>query len=84
MAIFTSSTFGMISGRHGEAVAMNSKLTGRNYLRLHRNPSNPRTDKQVTQRAKFAYVQRVMRSFHGVLKVTMGGIGGINQGTGIA
>jgi hypothetical protein len=84
MAIFKSSTFGTISGRHGEAVAMESKLTGRNYLRLHRSPSNPRSDKQLIQRGKFAYIQRFMRSFHGVLKITMGGISGKNQGVGIA
>ena len=84
MAQFKSTTFGKISGKYGEALATQSKTTGKNYLRVSSVPSNPRTPKQVEHRGKFGYINRVMRSFYPVLKVTFGGNTGIRQGINIA
>ena len=55
MAKFNSTTFGEISGRHGGAVAAKTKNNG-NVLRVFKAPSNPNTNKQLTQRTKFAFV----------------------------
>jgi hypothetical protein len=84
MAIFKSTTFGKISGRYGEALATKLKTTGKNYLRVSSVPSNPRTPKQVEHRGKFGYINRAMRSFYPVFKVTFGGNPGIRQGINIA
>ena len=51
MATFKSLTFGKISGKYGDALATQSKATGKNYLRAASEPTNPRTDKQVAHRA---------------------------------
>src|SRR5665647_2482017 len=84
MAQFKSTTFGKISGKYGEALATQSKTTGKNYLRVSSVPSNPRTPKQVEHRGKFGYINRVMRSFYPVLKVTFGGNTGIRQGINLS
>jgi len=84
MAQFKSTTFGKISGRYGEALATQSKTTGKNYLRVSSVPSNPRTPKQVENRGRFGYINHVMRSFFPVFKVTFGGNTGIRQGVNIA
>jgi hypothetical protein len=84
MATFKSTTFGKISGKYGEALATKSKTTGKNYLRVASVPSNPRTPKQVEHRGKFGYINRVMRSFYPVFKVTFGGNAGIRLGINIA
>ena len=83
MAQFKSTTFGKISGKYGEALATKSKTTGKNYLRVASEPSNPRTPKQVEHRGKFGYINRVMRSFYPVFKVTFGGNVGIRYGINI-
>jgi len=84
MATFKSTTFGKISGKYGEALATKSKTTGKNYLRVASVPSNPRTPKQVEHRSKFGYINRVMRSFYPVFKITYGGNVGIRFGINIA
>lgn len=70
MAKFNSSTFGLISGRHGEAVAC--VHNGKNYIRLHKDPFNPQTDKQTEHRAKFAFSVRNVSVFNPIFKVTGG------------
>lgn len=84
MATFKSTTFGKISGKYGEALATKSKTTGKNYLRVASAPTNPRTPKQVEHRGRFGYINRVMRSFYPVYKITFGGNVGIRYGINIA
>lgn len=84
MAIFKSTTFGKISGKFGEAVATQSKATGKNYLRVATVPTNPRTPKQIEHRGRFGYVNKVMRPFYAVFKTTLGGNTGIRKGINIA
>lgn len=84
MAQFKSTTFGKISGKYGEALATKSKTTGKNYLRVASEPSNPRTSKQLAHRSKFGFINRALRSFYPVFKVTFGGNPGIRQGINIA
>ena len=62
MAKFNSTTFGTISGRHGSAVAATQK-NGTSYLRVFRAPSDPKTAKQVNQRAKFGFANQAVRPF---------------------
>ena len=84
MSEFESSTFGKISGRHGTAVAMRSKSTGKTYLRLYNAPSNPRTPKQMAVREKFSMVNKEMRPFRPLFKITFGGNSGVRQGISLA
>jgi len=84
MSKFISSTFGLISGRHGTAVAMISKSTGKNYLRIHTVPSDPKTAKQLAQRAKFGFVTSEMNCFHNLFKITFGGNQGVSHGLSLA
>ena len=84
MSEFVSSTFGLISGRHGSAVAMKSKSTGKNYLRLYSTPSDPKTTKQIAQRAKFGFVVHEMNCFHNLFKITFGGNQGVYHGISLA
>ena len=84
MSKFISSTFGLISGRHGTAVAMISKSTGKNYLRIHFVPSDPKTAKQLAQRAKFGFVTSEMNCFHNLFKITFGGNQGVSHGLSLA
>lgn len=83
MATFKSLTFGKISGKYGDALATQSKATGKNYLRVASTPTNPRTDKQVAHRAKFAYINTVLRPFYPVFKKNFGGNPGIRYGINI-
>lgn len=83
MATFKSLTFGKISGKYGDALATQSKATGKNYLRVASVPTNPRTDKQVAHRAKFAYINSVLRPFYPVFKKNFGGNPGIRYGINI-
>lgn len=73
MATFKSTTFGKISGKFGDALATQSKATGKNYLRVASVPSNPRTEKQVEHRAKFGFINSVLRPFYPVFKTNFGG-----------
>jgi hypothetical protein len=84
MSEFISSTFGKISGRHGTAVAMKSKSTGKTYLRLHSVPSDPKTAKQVAQRFKFGFVNREMNCMRNLFKITYGGNQGVSRGVSLA
>lgn len=77
MATFKSTTFGKISGKYGDALATQSKATGKNYLRVASEPTNPRTDKQVAHRAKFGYANSVLVPFYPVFKKNFGGNMGI-------
>lgn len=83
MATFKSLTFGKISGKYGDALATQSKATGKNYLRAASVPTNPRTDKQVAHRAKFAFINSVLRPFYSVFKQNFGGNTGIRYGINI-
>jgi len=49
MSTFRSTTFGMISGRHGNAVAAEMR-NGVNVLKVFNAPFNPKSVKQVAQR----------------------------------
>jgi hypothetical protein len=80
MSEFISSTFGKISGRHGTAVAMKFKKTGKTYLRLHSVASDPKTPKQLAQRAKFGFVNKEMNCMRNLFKITFGENNGVNHG----
>jgi len=84
MSKFESSTFGKISGRHGTAVAMKSKSTGENYLRLYAVPSNPKTAKQEAQRAKFGMVNSQLSCMRKLFKITFGTKEGIHEAVSLA
>lgn len=84
MSEFISSTFGKISGKHGTAVAMKSKSTGKTYLRMHTVPSDPKTAKQVAQRSKFGFVTGEMKCMRNLFKFTFGGNAGVNRGVSLA
>lgn len=79
MAKFNSTTFGAISGRHGSAVAATTK-DGRSYLRVYRAPSDPKTDKQVAQRSKFAFANSSLSCFRNLFKETFNNRRGMNIG----
>lgn len=84
MSEFISSTFGKISGKHGSAVAMKSKATGKTYLRLHAVPTDPKTEKQMAQRAKFGFVNQEMNCMRNLFKITFGGNQGVSTGVSLA
>lgn len=84
MSEFTSSTFGKISGRHGTAVAMNSKSTGKTFLRIHTVPSDPKTAKQIAQRFKFGFVISEVKCMRNMFKFTFGGNAGVSHGNSLA
>ncbi len=84
MSEFISSTFGKISGRHGTAVAMKSKSTGKTYLRLHSVPSDPKTAKQLAQRSKFGFVNSEMNCMRNLFKITFGSNQGVSHGVSLA
>ena len=67
MSKFVSTTFGLISGRHGSAVAAVNP-DGTNVLRVYNRPSNPNSPKQQEQRAKFGLVTREISNFREVIK----------------
>jgi hypothetical protein len=80
MSEFISSTFGKISGRHGTAVAMKFKKTGKTYLRLNSIPTDPKTPKQLAQRAKFGFVNKEMNCMRNLFKITFGNNQGVSYG----
>lgn len=77
MAIFHSSTFGSISGKHGSAVAVTRK-DGISYIRAYSKPHNPRTEKQQAHRAKFALSSKALVPFNPIFKETIGITNGIS------
>lgn len=83
MATFYSTTFGAISGRHGSAVAAQTK-DGKCILKVYKAPSNPNTEKQVAQRAKFGFVNKEMNAFRNLFKITFGGNQGVSRGVSLA
>ncbi|MFT3754042.1 MAG: DUF6266 family protein [Paludibacter sp.] len=83
MAKFNSTTFGTISGRHGSAVAATTK-EGKSYLRVYRAPSDPKTDKQVAQRSKFAFANSSLSCFRNLFRETFNHRRGLNMGISYA
>jgi len=83
MAEFNSTTFGTISGRHGSAVAALTK-SGKCVLKVFRAPTNPKTDKQVSQRTKFAFVLAFMIGLRELFKITFHGNGGYHHAVSLA
>jgi len=83
MATFNSTTFGSISGRHGSAVAANTK-DGKCILKIFKAPSNPNTDKQVAQRTKFGFVNSELSSMRELFKISFGNMLGKNQAVSYA
>ena len=83
MAEFNSTTFGTISGRHGSAVAATTK-SGKCILKVFKAPSNPKTDKQVSQRTKFAFVLAFMVGLRELFKITFHGNGGYQHAVSLA
>ncbi|WP_243347244.1 DUF6266 family protein [Parabacteroides sp. FAFU027] len=71
MAKFFSTTFGEISGRHGNAVAAVTK-EGKCILKVFRAPSNPNTDKQLAQRSKFGMVNSELCKLQNLFSITFG------------
>ena len=83
MATFNSTTFGAISGRHGSAVAANSK-NGKSILKVFKAPTNPNSIKQQKQRTKFGFVNSELSCMRELFKITLGSSRGINQAVSMA
>jgi hypothetical protein len=83
MATFTSSTFGLISGRHASAVATVSR-NGKNVLRVFNAPFNPKSTKQVNQRTKFGFAMIALLCFHDVFKKTFLGMNAVSHAISLA
>jgi hypothetical protein len=83
MATFNSTTFGAISGRHGSAVAANTK-NGKSILKIFKAPSNPNSEKQVAQRTKFGFVNSELSSMRELFKISFGSTLGKNQAVSFA
>ena len=78
MALFKSTTFGKISGKHGPAVAALFK-NGTNILKVFRKASNPDTPRQKNQRSKFGFVVKELNCMRSVFTITFDGQYGINR-----
>ena len=83
MATFVSSTFGLISGRHASVVATVSR-NGKNVMKVFNAPFNPKSEKQVKQRTKFAYALITLACFHDVFKKTFLRMDAVNHGISLA
>lgn len=83
MAKFKSTTFGKISGKHGDVVAVSMK-DGTDYFRAYIIPPNPNTLKQQTQRAKFGFVMKELTGLRKVFTDTLGGQYGLNKAVSMA
>lgn len=83
MAKYYSSTFGTISGKHGNAVAV-ARKDGTTYIRMYAKSSNPRTEKQQAHRAKFALSSRALVPFNPIFKQTIGITNGISTARSFA
>ncbi len=83
MAKFKSSTFGKISGKHGDVVAVTMK-DGTTYFRTYIIPPNPNTVKQQSQRGKFGFVVKELNCMRKLFTVTFGGQYGINRAVSLA
>lgn len=82
MATYNSTTFGDISGRHGSAVAATGKRG--NTLRVFKAPSNPKTEKQVAQRTKFAFVITYLLCLRELFNYTFSDSGGFDTAVSVA
>ncbi len=83
MARYTSTTFGKISGKHGEAVSAVRK-DGLCIIKVYRAASNPNTIGQKHQRGKFGFVMKEINCFRSVFTRNFGGQYGINKVVAIA
>jgi len=83
MAKFKSSTFGKISGKHGDVVAVTMK-DGTCYFRTYIIPPNPNTAKQQSQRGIFGFVVKELNCMRKLFTVTFGGQYGINKAVSLA
>jgi len=83
MAKFKSSTFGKISGKHGDVVAVTMK-DGTTYFRTYIIPPNPNSVKQQSQRGKFGFVVKELNCMRKLFTVTFGGQYGINRAVSLA
>lgn len=83
MARFTSTTFGKISGKYGNAVAAVRK-DGLCILKEYRVASNPNTAGQKNQRGKFGFVMKEINCLRSVFTKNFGGQYGINKVVAIA
>ena len=83
MAKFKSSTFGKISGKHGDVVAVTMK-DGTCYFRAYIIPPNPNTAKQQSQRGIFGFVVKELNCMRKLFTVTFGGQYGINRAVSLA
>jgi Family of unknown function (DUF6266) len=83
MARFTSTTFGKISGKYGNAVAAVRK-DGLCILKEYRVASNPNTAGQKNQRGKFGFVMKEINCLRSVFTRNFGGQYGINKVVAIA
>lgn len=80
--IVRSSTFGSMSGRHGDAVASTDK-DGKSIVRLYTPPSKSSTEAQLVHRAKFGLVNSVLSKHHKLFKSTFGKMG-VNRAVAFA
>ena len=68
MSKFVSTTFGLISGKHGTAVAV-VQPDGTNVLRVYNPPVDKKTPKQLAQRAKFGLVNGALANFREAIRI---------------
>jgi hypothetical protein len=78
MARFNSFSFGKVSGKFGNAVAVVMK-DGSNILKTYTTPSNPNTEKQQAQRLKFGLINKEISYMRELFKITFGSTGGVNK-----
>ena len=83
MATFKSSTFGRISGKHGNAIAAVRK-DGLCILKEYNKPSNPNTPKQQAQRTIFQYGMKELNCLRCVFTITFDGQYGLNRALSLA
>ena len=78
MARINSFSFGKVSGKFGNAVAVVMK-DGSNILKTYTTPSNPNTEKQQAQRLKFGLINKEISYMRELFKITFGSTGGVNK-----
>ncbi|MEI7501886.1 MAG: DUF6266 family protein [Paludibacter sp.] len=83
MARFKSSTFGKISGKYGDAIAVVRK-DGLCILKEYVKPSNPNSPKQQAQRTLFQFGMKELNYFRSVFTITFDGQYGINRALSFA
>ena len=80
--IVRSSTFGAMSGRHGDSIASMDK-DGKSIIKLYTQPAKSSTDAQIAHRAKFGLVNKVLSTHHRLFKNTFGSKG-VNKAVAFA